>query len=139
MKSNKVLKAGIIYTLSNFFVKGLAFLTLPIFTRIMTSSDIGLFSNITSWFNILAIIVTVELYSSLNVARFDYKDKLNDYISSTLILGSLITLIFYLIVLCFHSFFENLFMMDFVTLNTIFIYLLFYPAVQMFQLKSQIN
>ena len=139
MKKNKVLKAGIIYTLSNFFVKGLAFLTLPIFTRIMTSSDIGLFSNITSWFNILAIIVTVELYSSLNVARFDYKDKLNDYISSTLILGSLITLFFYFIVLCFHSFFENLFMMDFLTLNIIFIYLLFYPAVQMYQLKSQIN
>ena len=101
---NKVLKAGIVYTISNFFIKGLAFLTLPIFTRIMTSSDIGMFSNITSWFNILAIIVTVELYSSINVARFDYKDDLESYISSTLILGSLITFGFYIIVLLFHSF-----------------------------------
>lgn len=139
MSKNKVIKAGIIYTISNFFVKGLAFLTLPIFTRIMTKSDIGLFSNITSWFNILSIIVTVELYSSLNIARFDYRDNIKEYISSTLALGTIITAIFYGIVILFHGFFENLFIMDFLSINILFIFLLFYPAIQMFQLKSQIE
>ncbi len=137
--NNKVIKSGIWYTICNFLVKGLTFITMPIFTRIMTSSDIGNFSNITSWFNILAIITTFEIYSSVSIARFDYKDKLNEYISSSLILGTLITFMFYIIVLIFNSFFINLFNMDLKTINIIFIYLLFYPSIQMFMIKNQIN
>ena len=138
-KSSKALKAGIWYTISNFLIKGIGFITMPIFTRIMTSNDIGMFSNITSWFSILAIVTTFEIYSSISIARFDYKDDLNSYISSTLVLGTLITGVFYAIVLIFNSFFQDLFMVDFMTLNLIFIYLLVYPAIQMYQMKSRIK
>ena len=138
-EKNKILKAGIWYTICNFFVKGISFLTLPIFTRILTKNEIGLFSNVLSWFNILAIITTFEIYSSVSIARFDYKENLNEYISSSLVLGTIITFIYYVIVLIFHNFFENLLMMDFLTLNIVFIYLLVYPAFQMYQIKSQIN
>lgn len=139
MKNNKIVKAGIWYTICNFFVKGLTFLTMPIFTRLMSSSDIGMFSNISSWFNILAIITSFELYSSISIARFDFKDELNEYISSSLILGTILTIFFYIIVIIFKNFFLNLFNMNFEMLNLIFIYLLVYPAVQMFQLKNQIK
>lgn len=139
MAKSKALKAGIWYTAANFLVKGIGLLSMPIFTRIMTQSEIGSFSNITSWFSILAIVATFEIYSSISIARFDYKGKLDEYISSCLVLGSLITAGFYVIVLLFHDFFEQLFLMDFMTLNLIFIYLLVYPAIQMFQLKSQIH
>ena len=138
-ESSKVLKSGIWYTISNFIVKGLAFITMPIFTRIMTADDVGMFSNLITWFNILAIIATFELYSSVSIARFDFKNDLNKYISSNLFLGSLITLIFYIIVLVFHDFFIELMMIDFKTLNIMFIYLLVYPAIQMFQIKNQVK
>lgn len=137
--NNKPLKAGIWYTICNFIVKGLAFLTMPIFTRIMTSSDIGMFSNITSWLNILAIITTFEIYSSVSIARFDYKDDLDSYISSSLFLGTLITLGFYIIVLIFNNFFQKLFLVDFMTLNLMFIYLLVYPSIQMYQIRHRIK
>ena len=103
-KNNRVLKAGIWYTISNFLIKGLVFITMPIFTRLMTKNDIGLFSNITSWFTIFSIVATFELYSSLSVARFDYRDDLDSYISSNLVLGTIITFIFYIIFLIFHDF-----------------------------------
>ncbi|MBR3157415.1 oligosaccharide flippase family protein [Candidatus Saccharibacteria bacterium] len=138
LKKNAI-KAGVWYTISNFLVKGVTFLTMPIFTRIMSEYDVGMFSNITSWFSILAIVTTFEIYSSVNLARFDYKEKLDEYISSSLLLGTLLTLVFYVIVLIFHGAFESLFMMDLRTINIIFIYLLFYPAVQMFQIRNQIR
>lgn len=137
--NTKVLKAGIWYTISNFLVKGITFLTMPIFTRIMSSNDIGLFSNVTSWFNILAIVTTFEIYSSISIARFDYKENLDEYISSSLFLSTIITSLFYIFVLIFHNFFENIFSMNFITLNIIFIYLLVYPSIQMYQIKNQIN
>ena len=138
-KKKSVFKAGIWYTISNFLVKGITFLTMPLFTRIMSSDDIGLFSNISSWFNILAIVTTFEIYSSISIARFDYKDNLDEYVSSSLFLSTIITSIFYILVLIFHNFFENLFSMNFITLNLIFIYLLVYTSIQMYQIKNQIN
>ncbi len=137
--NNKVIKAGIWYTICNFVVKGLVFLTMPIFTRIMTSSDIGMFSNVTSWVSILAIVTTFEIYSSVSLAQFDYKKDLDSYISSSLFLGTLITLFFYIIVLIFHNFFQSLFLVDFFTLNLIFIYLLVYPSIQMYQIRCRIR
>ncbi len=139
MKKNSAIKAGVWYTICNFLVKGLAFLTMPIFTRLMSSNDIGMFSNITSWFSILAIIATFEIYSSISIARFDYKEDLDSYVSSTLFLGTMITLGFYIIVLVFHNFFQNLFLVDYLTLNLMFIYLLVYPSVQMYQMRHRIN
>lgn len=137
--TNKVIKAGFWYTFSNFLVKGIVFITMPIFTRIMSKSDIGMFSNITSWFSILAIITTFEIFSSINLARFDYKDELDQYVSSSLILESIITSFFYIVALIFHNFFQELFMINFQTLNIMFIYLLFYPAIQTFQIRNQIS
>lgn len=133
------LKAGIWYTISNFFVKGLIFLTMPIFTRIMSSNDVGQFSNISSWLNILTIIVTFQLYSSINAAKFKYKEDLNAYMSSILFLGSVITICFYIVVLFFRDFFVGFFCMDFLSINVIFIYLIFYPAIEIFQVKNRID
>lgn len=136
---NKVVKAGVWYTICNFLVKGLVFITMPIFTRIMTGEEIGLFSNVSSWVTLLAIVTTFEIYSSVSVARFDYKDDLDSYISSSLLLGTCITIIFYIIVLIFHQLFEKVLNMDFFTINLVFIYLMCYPAMQMFLIKNQIN
>lgn len=138
-ENKKAVKAGFWYTLSNFVVKGIAFITMPIFTRIMSSYDIGMFSNVISWFNVLAIITTFEIFSSINIARFDYKDELDSYVSSTLILETFITATFYVIALIFHNSVENLLMINFETLNIIFIYLLVYPAIQTFQIRHQID
>ena len=126
------LKAGFWYTVSNFIVKGIVFITMPIFTRVMDSSDIGLFSNVTSWFSILAIITTFQLYSSVNIAKYEYFGELDSYISSNLFLGNIITILWYAIILVFNDFFVTLFNIDIVSLNVIFIYLLFYPAIEMY-------
>lgn len=139
MKQNKVIKAGIWYTICNFLVKGLTFITMPIFTRILSSNDIGYFSNITSWFGILSIITTFEMYSSINIARFKYKKDLDSYISSNLFLGTLMTLVIYIIVLIFKNFFVKFFGMSFLYINILFIYLLSYPAIEMLQVKNRIT
>ena len=138
-KTSSALKAGIWYTISNFIVKAITFLTMPVFTRLMSAEDIGTFSNISSWFSILAIVTTFELYSSVTIARFKYQKDLDSYISSNLFLGSLITLLCYGIVLIFNSFFQKIFNMDLISIHIIFLYLLVYPSIQMFYVKNRIN
>ena len=72
MSSNnnvKALKSGIWYTAANFLTKSIGFITTPIFTRLMTHDEFGLYNNFTSWTSTLTILVTLNLTSTFISAR----------------------------------------------------------------------
>lgn len=79
---NLALKSGVWYVISTFITKGLAFLLVPFFARYMTKSDFGEFSNFANWQSVLTILVGLELYQSLSIAYFDYREEYKKYISS---------------------------------------------------------
>lgn len=90
------LKAGFWYVVSTFLLKSIAFITTPIFSRLMTTTDYGEFSNYASWQSTLLIITGAELYSTLSRAYYDYKDEFDKYVSSVTVLNCLLTLSFYI-------------------------------------------
>ena len=137
-KSVSFVKIGIIYTVSNLIVKGISFLTTPIFTRLMSQSDYGQFSSIASWANIISIIVTLGLYSSISRAKYDYGDRINEYMSTIIILGNIVTAICWVIIESRISFFENIFSMDRIYIRAILIYAMFFPSVQTLIAKNRI-
>ena len=56
-------KAATVYTLASVFSKGLAIITVPIFTRIMSTSEIGVVNLYNSWHSMLNAVVTLSLTS----------------------------------------------------------------------------
>lgn len=90
---NKSTKAGGFYLFGNFFNKGIAFITVPIFTRLLTTSDFGLINTYLSWVSILSVIIGLQLGNSIRHAYVDYIDSIDEYISSITLL-SLINFIF---------------------------------------------
>ena len=98
------IKVGFWYTFATFLTRGIAFITTPIFSRVMTKADYGEFSNFASWQATLLILVSAELYSTVSRAYYDYKDDYDKYVSS-IIAGSLIlSCVYYLIfMLCGSS------------------------------------
>ena len=54
-------KSGIWFTLCNFIQKGISFITIPIFTRIMSTQEYGSYSVYTSWYSLIAIFATLNL------------------------------------------------------------------------------
>lgn len=95
------LKAGIWYVISNFLVKAMAFITTPIFARLMSEADYGEFSNYASWQSTLLIITGAELHNTLSRAYYDYTDDYDKYISSVTVASCLLTLVVYgLFLLC---------------------------------------
>lgn len=89
------IKSGLWYVFSTFVTKGLAFLTTPIFARLMTSSDYGEFSNFANWQSLLLIVVSMEMYNTLSRAYYDFTDEYDQYTSSITIVGCFITIVFY--------------------------------------------
>lgn len=134
--SHVAVKAGMWYLVCNFILKGISFLTAPFFNRILTETEIGLYSNIISWVSIITVIVTLDLHSSVNNAKFDYKDKEFDaYISSILILGTGITLIVFIFALFSSDAIESLLNVNTKYIYIIFVYLLVSPAVSILLAK----
>lgn len=129
-QSKSFIKIGLIYTLSNVIIKGMSFLTTPIFTRLMSQAEYGSFSNIASWANIIAIVTTLGLYSSISRAKYDYDEKMNEYMSTITIVGSAFTLFVWFVLELNMGFWENFFDMNRLYIRSIMLYSVFTPAVQ---------
>lgn len=139
MESNnrKALKSGLWYTFSNFFVRSIGFLSTPIFTRLLTHAEYGAYNNYTSWLAIITIFVTLNLESSLISARFDYKDKFDEYIFSILSLSSLSAVIWFIFLNVFSKQAESFLGLDRAYINAMLLYLLFLPAINLFQARER--
>ena len=135
--NDKAFKSGIWYTVSNFLVKGIAFLTTPIFTRLLTKTDFGLYNNYASWLAIATIFVTLNLESTLISARYDYEQEFDEYIFSVLSLSTLSTTVWFVVVNVFSEAFISFLGMDIVYINIMLTYLLFFPAVTLFQARER--
>lgn len=80
--SNKAAKAGIGYLLGNILVKGINFLTLPLFSRVMTPEEFGVYNVFLSYDAILFVIIGFAIHSSIRSANLEFKGQINAYTSS---------------------------------------------------------
>ena len=54
----KAFKSGIWYIVANFLTAASSFLITPVFTRLLTREQYGVYNNFTSWQSIFAILCT---------------------------------------------------------------------------------
>lgn len=128
----KDIKAGIWYTVGNFVNRGIAFLSTPVFARILSKEDYGEFSNFTAWATLLVVITSLDMYASINRAYQDYEDDFDAYMSTISWVSITFSALCYLLVWIFKDWAVNAFSMSFPYINMLFIYLLFSPASQLF-------
>jgi O-antigen/teichoic acid export membrane protein len=101
--NNKVVKAGSWYTITEFFLKGITFLTIPIFTRLLTTSDYGLVSLYTTWVGIFTIIIGLNLNTSITKGKYDFKQDYDKFVSSVIFLSLLVFIGFIVIFIMFGN------------------------------------
>lgn len=84
--NSKVIKAGAGYIIGNYLLKGITFLSAPIFSRLLSPQDFGDFSTYVSFESILYILVGLTLHVSINSANYKYENQLDEYVSSIIFL-----------------------------------------------------
>lgn len=85
-KTNSAIEAGFGYTVGNILVNGIAFLSIPIFTRLLSTGEFGIYSSFMTYQGILAMVIGLTLHTSLKNAKYDFFDHRDDYNSSLLLL-----------------------------------------------------
>lgn len=138
-EDNKIaLKSSLWYVISNFLLKGMAFITVPIFTRLLTQNEFGQFNNYSSWLQIMTIFVTLNVQSSLISAKYDFKENLEQYTLTMFALSALSSVIWIFVLNIFSNFFVNFMNLEIYYINCMIIYLFFYSAIVLFQLKTRL-
>lgn len=138
------LKASIWFLVCAFFQRGISFITTPIFTRIMTAAEYGDFNVFYSWYGIIAIFVSLNLFYGVYVRGLvSYEDQRDRFTSSMEALMLTIISVWFVIYLFFKSFFNALFGLSTLQMLSMFILIWtngvfnFWAAEQRVDLKYQ--
>lgn len=130
-------KMSVSYLLGDIFVKGLSVLTTPIFTRMLSMEEYGEFSNFISWESILFVIATLDLSNSVTRAKYDFKDEIDEFLSSIVAMSNIATIVLYLLIELNYSYIENIISMDIEYIRILFVYFMFEPAYSYMQIKHR--
>ncbi|MBO4923212.1 MAG: flippase [Bacteroidales bacterium] len=122
-------KAALWFTVCNFFLAGLGFITGPLFTRLLPPEEYGILTLYVTYEQIILILATWEIQvGAYQRGLFKYEGKWPQYSQSTLLLVNLLTIGAFLLVLLFHRPVIAFTRMSPLTLALLFVYLLFQPA-----------
>lgn len=106
MKRSENLNATLFYMIGNLFDKAIALITVPIFTRIMSAADYGIFNTYASWVSIFAIFIGLSLGQTLRSAVYEKEIEIESYISSLFGLSILDFVLTFCLVIILSFFFD---------------------------------
>lgn len=132
-RSAVALRAGAWYIFSSVMVKSISVLTMPIFTRMMTTEEYGIVSTFTTWYSLLSVFCTLNLTYSIGRAKQDFPGKLEYYIGSMQMLAAMATLCIVAVILLFIEPAAEVMELSMPGVILLLVYLLFSPAISFFQ------
>ena len=138
VKGSVALKSGIWYTLCTVIQRGISFITLPVFTRVMTKSDLGLFNTYATWISFFVVITTFDLPLSIIRSKHEYQGDEDSYTFSILTLTTVTNSAFLFICLCVKDWiFTDLMQLPQSFVLPMFLYLFLSPAIDVFATKQR--
>lgn len=122
-------KASIWFTVCNATQKGIALISTPIFTRLLTTEQYGIYTVYQSWYQIISIFATLNLfYGVFNNGMTKYTDDRRTFTSSMQGLSTMLTLILFGIYIICPAFWNDILELSSLYVFAMFIELLFMPA-----------
>ena len=133
-------KAAIWFTFCSILQKGISMITVPIFTRLLTTNEYGIYSIYLSWLNILTVFTSLNLYYGVfNNAMLKYEDDRDRYTSSMQGLVIILTSGVFVVYLLGHSLFNNLLGLSTVFVILMFVEMLVSPALQFWSARQRFD
>lgn len=91
--------ASALYLFATLFNKGIAFLTVPIFTRLLSTSDYGIVTTYNSWVEMLTVGLSLALYMAIRTAFVDFQHEKKSFLNTVITFTLCISVAAFLIVL----------------------------------------
>lgn len=131
-------KATLWFVFCSTVQKAISLITVPIFTRLMTTEQYGQFTVYNSWVQIFTIITTLRLnWAVFNKGMSKYKEDCDGYTSTMQSLTFIITLGLFLIYLVFHEKINQLVELPTFIMVAMFCELMVAPAIDFWTVRTR--
>ena len=132
------LKAGFWFAFSIVIVKAMNFLTMPIFTRMLTVDEYGTLNLFLTIESVMLIFTSLYLFYSVFVSGMHkYEKDEFHFINSLQFISSASTLIFFVIYILIHRFIDGFIGLSFELMVIMFVDLFFTPAYQFWMARQR--
>ncbi len=139
---DKHIKASLWYTICNFFQKGVSFLVIPLYVRLLSTEEYGKWSVFQSWAGLLIIFASLNLYAGVFTKSLidipNYRER-NTYTSSMQGLGTFVSLIFFVIYMLNDDCFSAFIGVDKNIMILLFLYFVVYPAISFWNTRQKVE
>lgn len=133
-------KASVWYSVCNILQRGISFIVVPIYVRLLTTSEYGRYTVFQSWRDVLIVFATLNLYSGIfTKAMVEYKDRREQYTSCMQGLSTILTLALLLLYSFSPKFWNGILDMGSATVILLFAYYLFYPSFQFWSVRQRVE
>ncbi len=131
-------KASVALFIASVVNRGIAYITTPLYTRLLSPEQYGQVSIYLTWFQVFGIIAMFCLsYGVFNNGMVDYPDKRNEYSFSMLILSNIISVCFSGILLCLYPLIERWVGLDLPFIILMCVMFLVQPAYNFWSAKQR--
>lgn len=133
-------KASIWFTISTALQRGITLLTMPIFTRLLTAEQYGMYSVYRSWYDILAIFGTLNIYNACySKGLLKFENNQYGFTSALQELMTLFTGILFVVYCSNISFWNSILGLSTVYVIAMFIEMFFVPAYSLWCMKERFD
>ena len=131
-------KASLWFAVCNIVQKGIALISTPIFTRLLTTEQYGAYTIYQSWYQIIVIFATLNLSAGVfNNGLIKYENHENEFTSSMQGLSTTITMVLFVVYLCAMNFWNNLFGLSTLFVLAMFVEMIFVPAYNFWSVRQR--
>ena len=135
--NRRALTSGFFFVLAQLLVRGLTFAVTPVYTRLLSQAQYGQIRVYESWLLIAYPTMSLCLWKSADVAKYDYKEKYNSYISSVHTLSYLAIGVIFGICMVFKEPVQRFCRMDDLMFYICFLYVFTYTSMLYLQRRDK--
>lgn len=139
------LQNRILGLLGTFIIRAINLISVPIFTRLLSTSEYGRVNIFMTYVGIFSILLGLDFNGAVAKGSLDFKDKKNEFFSVSLFFTSVFSLCVIAIINLFPDFFCAIFQMELYEVNILLVYsyasfvITYKSAEYIFQLRYKQN
>ena len=135
--NKRAFTSGFFFILAQLFARGLTFAVTPIYSRLLTKAQYGVVRTYESWLLIAYTIMSLCLWRSVDVAKKDFEDDYNGYVSSVHTLSYIAIAFFFGLCMIFKTQVQDFCQMDDLMFYTCFLYVFTYTSMLYVQRRDK--
>lgn len=133
-------KTSFWFMICNFLQRGTAFITVPVFTRLLSTEEYGLCNIYFAWFEIFLLFSSLKIpYEGLNNGLIRYEEDKDRYTSSIMGLIMIMTLIAGGVYALFHRWIDSITGLSSLIMLLMFVQLMFNPPLMLWTNRERFD